>query len=68
MIVHSAVAVSKPEIKYKEVKIEYVTSFKCLVVELGTNLGTGKNIASRLKKVKSSYCALKKDFSYYTKI
>ncbi len=62
MIVHSAVAVSKPEIKYKEVKIEYVTSFKCLVVELGTKLGTGKNIASRLKKVKSSYCALKKIF------
>jgi hypothetical protein len=62
MIVHSAVVCSKPEIKYKEVNIEYVTSFKFLGVEIGTKLGMGKNIASRLKKVKSSYCALKKIF------
>jgi Reverse transcriptase (RNA-dependent DNA polymerase) len=62
MIVHSAVDVQKPVIKYKDVNIEYVTSFKCLGVEIGTKLGMGKNIEIRLKKVRSSYCALRQIF------
>lgn len=59
MIVHNAVYVSKPTLVYKDTEVEYVTSFKCLEVEIGTKLGMGKNIESRLQKVKSSYCALK---------
>jgi hypothetical protein len=62
MLVHSAVNVSKPDIKYKDVKIEYVTSFKCLGIELGTKLGMGNNIANSLKKVRGSFCALRKIF------
>ncbi|CAF4932124.1 unnamed protein product [Rotaria sp. Silwood1] len=41
MIVHSAVVVQKPIIKYKDINIEYVTFFKCLGVEIGTKLGMG---------------------------
>lgn len=49
IIVHSAVDVQKPVIKYKDVNIGYVTSFKCLGIEIGTKLGMGKNIEIRLK-------------------
>jgi hypothetical protein len=62
MLVHSAVFVEKPEICYKNLKIEYVKSFKFLGVEIGTKLGLGKHIDDRLKKVKTSYCALRKVF------
>lgn len=48
MLVHNAVNVSKPEIKYKEVPIEYVINFKC--------------IDDRLQKVKKSYCGVRKIF------
>jgi hypothetical protein len=62
MLVHSAVVVPKPEIKYKGVPIEYVTTFKCLGVHIGTKLGWGKFIDDRLKKVRQSYCGLRKIF------
>ncbi|CAF3974199.1 unnamed protein product [Rotaria sp. Silwood2] len=39
MLVHSAVAVNKPEIYYKNIKIEYVKTFKLLGVEIGTKIG-----------------------------
>ena len=59
MLVHSAVSVPKPKVKYKGKDIEFVTSFKCLGVEIGTKLGMGKNIDTRLRKVRSSYRALR---------
>ena len=62
MLVHNAVAVPKPEIEYKGVPIEYVTNFKCLGVHIGTKLGWGKFIDDRLKKVRQSYCGLRKIF------
>jgi hypothetical protein len=60
MLVHSAVAVEKPEIMYQYNKIDYVKRFKCLGIEIGTKLGLGKHIEDRLKKVKNSYSALRK--------
>jgi hypothetical protein len=60
MMVHNAVAVDKPEIFYKNDKIEYVKTFKFLGIEIGTKLGLGKHIQDRLKKVKTSYTALRK--------
>ncbi|CAM2696705.1 unnamed protein product [Rotaria socialis] len=60
MLIHSAVKVEKPEIFYKNHKIEYVKFFKCLGVEIGTKLGLGKHIDNRLKKVKTSYVVLRK--------
>jgi len=62
MLVHKAVTISKPEIQYKGVPIEYVTNFKCLGVHIGTKLGWGKFIEDRLQKVKQSYCGLKRIF------
>jgi hypothetical protein len=62
MLVHNAVVVSKPEIEYKGVPIEYVTNFKCLGVHIGTKLGWGKFIDDRLKKVRQSYNGLRKIF------
>ena len=57
MLVHSAVNVEKPDIYYKNVKIEHVQKFKYLGVELGTKLGLGNYTDDRLKKVRNSYCA-----------
>jgi len=62
MLVYNAVGVSKPKIEYKGVPIEYVTNFKCLGVHIGTKLGWGKFIDDRLKKVRQSYCGLRKIF------
>ena len=62
MLVHNAINVSKPEIEYKGVPIEYVTNFKCLGVHIGTKLGWSKFIDERLQKVKKSYCGLRKIF------
>jgi hypothetical protein len=63
MLVHNAaVVVSKPEIEYKGVPIEYVSNFKCLGVHIGTKLGWGKFIDDRLKKVRQSYGGLRKIF------
>ncbi|CAF4375739.1 unnamed protein product, partial [Rotaria magnacalcarata] len=39
MLIHSTVAVEKPELFYKNVKIEYVKTYKFLGVEIGTKLG-----------------------------
>jgi hypothetical protein len=50
MIIHSAVAVSKPKIEYKGITIEYVKSFKFWRVEIGTKLGRENFINVRLKK------------------
>ena len=60
MLVHIAVNVEEPDIYYENVKIEYVQKFKYLGVELGTKLGLGNYIDDRLKKVRNSYCALRK--------
>ena len=60
MLVHSAMNVEKSDIYYENVKIEYVQKFKYLGVELGTKLGLGNYIDDRLKKVRNSYCALRK--------
>ncbi|CAM4908212.1 unnamed protein product [Rotaria socialis] len=39
MLIHSTVAVEKPDLFYKNVKIEYVKTYKFLGVEIGTKLG-----------------------------
>ncbi|CAF3412718.1 unnamed protein product [Rotaria socialis] len=41
MLIHSTVAVEKPDLFYKNVKIEYVKTYKFLGVEIGTKLGLG---------------------------
>jgi hypothetical protein len=61
MLVHSAVAVEKPEILYQHNKIDYVKRFKCLGIEIGTKLGLGKHIEDRLKKVKKQLLGIKKN-------
>ncbi len=38
MLIHSAVAPSRPWVEYKNVQIEYVNNFKCLGVDIGTKL------------------------------
>ena len=63
MLIHSAVAPSRPWIEYKNVQIEYVNNFKCLGVDIGTKLGWSTYIDNRLKKARNSYCALRKIFS-----
>ncbi|CAF1681552.1 unnamed protein product [Rotaria magnacalcarata] len=63
MLVHSAVAPLRPRVEYKNIQIEYVNNFKCLGVDVGTKLGWSKHIDNRLKKARSSYCALRKIFS-----
>ncbi|KAF9749467.1 hypothetical protein NGRA_3469, partial [Nosema granulosis] len=62
MIVHNVVASIEPELKYKNVSIEYVTSYKCLGVEICSKLGWSKHIDYRLKLVRKSYCGLRKIF------
>jgi hypothetical protein len=42
------VVVSKPEIEYKGVQIEYVINFKCLGIHISSKLGWGKFIEDRL--------------------
>jgi len=62
MLVHNAVNVSKPEIEYKGIQIEYVINLKCLGVHIGAKLGWGKFIEDRLQKVRKSYNGLRKIF------
>ena len=62
MIIHTVVKVKRPVLKYEKKRIKYVSSFRCLRVEIGTKLGMGKNIEARLKKVRSSYAAMRQLF------
>ena len=59
MLIHSAVSVQKAKVKYNDNDIEFVPLFECLGVEIGTKLGMGENIDTRLRKVRSSYRALR---------
>ncbi len=62
MLVHNTVNVSKPEIEYKGIQIEYLINLKCLGVHIGAKLGWEKFLEDRLQKVRKSYNGLRKIF------
>ena len=60
MLVHSAENAARPEMTHSEENIGYVSSFKCLGVEIGNKLAMDRNIDARLKSVRSFYATLRR--------
>jgi len=62
LLVHSVVAPQLPIVKYKEVNVEHVKTFKYLGVYISTKLGWGNYIQERIKKIRNIYRGLRSIF------
>jgi hypothetical protein len=67
MLIHTAVAPTKPRLKFKGQPIDYVNSFRYLGVIISTKLGWGTFISERIRKIRNIYKGMKVAFRHIPK-
>jgi hypothetical protein len=63
MLFYNAVAPEYPSIFFENMKIEYVSAFKYLGIEIRSKLGWGLSIQNRMCKIRHIYCTFRKIYN-----